>query len=195
VSALPYIPSVFSPGDRLHVNMETQVRDHNGRWACWRPSCPYVLSDTDVRRLYTDPDALTRFGVPLLAPSPVEEDQPLPGQPVAVGENPFEADRPYLMAGPRTDSGGEFTALVTESSPWGPAQRTVIPKAPTKPTAWTYEMTLTETGVVWYRAYGLPVAYIPAELPTGDDVVNLLTAAVLRAASPGGFPWRRNCRS
>lgn len=179
VSALPCIPSVFSSGDRLTLAGDPQVRDEQGRWTCERPECAHVLTDAEVRRLYTDTRYLTLFGLPLIAPAPIKADEPLPGRFVAEGESPFEADRPYLMA---SDKGGRFEGLTSDPGPWGIAQRAGTPKVPDRPGAWTYEMSMTDRGVVWYRAYGLTVAYIPAERPTGDDVTALMSVAVIRAA-------------
>lgn len=176
LTALPYIPSEFVPGDRLTYAGKTFRRAESGLWLF--PGIGPV-SDAEVRQVYTDPEHLEVFGVPLMAPAPVPTDEPLPGRPVAVGENPFEA-RPYLMA---ADLRGAFQSI-PDDGPWGIAQRVGAPIAPKGPVAWTYEMSLTDTGRVWYRAHGMTVAYVPAEDPTEDETVAILAAAVLRLAFP-----------
>ncbi|MER6230918.1 hypothetical protein ABT169_17465 [Streptomyces sp. NPDC001616] len=192
VTALPYIPSVFSPGDRLDFVGDFQTRDDKGRWTCDRPECMHVFTDSDVRRLYTDTESLTRLGLPLLSPAFVPEDKPLPGRPVAVGEAPFERDRPYLTISNLI--GGNFHPVTEmKSGPWGVAQGACTFDGTRRPVE--YEMTLTATGVVWARGRSLfggalvTSAFIPAELPSGDDVVNLLAVAVIRAA----FPFEDYC--
>ncbi|MET9528169.1 hypothetical protein [Streptomyces coeruleorubidus] len=183
VSALPYIPSVFSPGDRLTFAGTSQTRDDRGRWTCERPECSHVFTDSDVRRLYTDTGSLALNGLPLIAPAPVKADEPLPGRPVSEGERPIESDRPYLLAG---DLSGAFLPLVEqEPGPWGVAQAASSWEAgDARPGG--REVTLSASGVMWVRRpfCGRPWTYalIPAELPTGDDVVALMSVAVMRAA-------------
>ncbi|MGW0757091.1 hypothetical protein ACWD1Y_11485 [Streptomyces sp. NPDC002814] len=186
VSALPYIPSVFSPGDRLTLAGTSQTRDDMGRWTCEQPECSHVFTDADVRRLYTDTESLTWNGLPLIAPAPIAADEPLPGRPVAVGESAFEPDRPYLLAG---DLLGNFHPVTDlEPGPWGPAQGASTFSGPRCPGP--FEMSLTATGVVWVRTpsrFGggiVTTALIPAELPSGDDVIALMSVAVIRAAFP-----------
>lgn len=180
ITALPYIPSVFSAGDRLSVGSETLTRDEKGRWVCEHEWCPCVTTDAGARSCFTDPELLVLFGVPLLSPAPVPADEPLPGRPVAVGEQPFE-ERPYLMVG--TGPGdAPFQPLKNTNGPWGPAQRACTPSAPDSPTAFTYEMTLTDTGTVWFRLSGNTFAYVPAETPTDAEAHGLMSVAVLRAA-------------
>ncbi|MFC8538071.1 hypothetical protein ACFUJY_29725 [Streptomyces sp. NPDC057249] len=181
LSALPYIPSAYSPGDRLEVAGEVQIRDEQGRWTCGRPECPNLLSDADVRRLYTAPDLLTRLGLPLIAPRSVPADVPLPGRPVSIGESPFERDRPYLMCGNLL---GNFHALtVSDPGPWGIGQSATTLDDPLRPG--NHEVTLTATGVVWVRKRScfdgaqMTCAFIPAELPAVDEVMALIVAAVL----------------
>lgn len=183
VSALPYIPSVFSPGDRLTYAGEFHTRDDEGRWMCGKPGCPPV-SDSDMRRLYTDPTFLATAGLPLIAPRAVPDGEPLPGRPVEAGECPFEADRPYLMSG---NPLFPFRAIVAmEPGPWGLTQGATTFEGPVCQ-GW-YETTLTATGTVWIRVPSssgvrqVTSAFVPAELPSGEDVVNLLSVAVLRAA-------------
>ncbi|MGA5411512.1 hypothetical protein ACPCSC_30195 [Streptomyces lavendulocolor] len=188
VTALPYIPSAFSAGDRLTLAGDSQIRDDQGRWTCVRPECGHVSTDAHVRDLYTDTESLTMWGLPLIAPAPVNADEPLPGRPVAVGEPPFEADRPYLMAGDLLHVFGPVTEL--EPGPWGIAQGASTFSGPRRPGP--FEMSLTATGVVWARKpsrFGggiVTTALIPAELPTGDDLVTLMSLAVMRAALPEG---------
>lgn len=183
VSALPYIPSVFSPGDRLTLAGDSQVRDEEGRWTCERPECAHVLTDAEVQRMYTDTTSLMLFGLPLIAPAPVGADEPLPGRPVNPGERAIESDRPYLLAG---DLSGGFRPLIDEKrGPWGEAQAASAWEAgPARLSG--REVTLTANGVVWVRKpfCGRPWTYalIPAELPTGDDVVSLMSVAVMCAA-------------
>lgn len=191
VSVLPYIPSVFSPGDRLDFVGDSQTRDDKGRWACGRQECTHVFTDFDVRRLYTDTESLTRFGLPLLAPGFVSDDEPLPGRPVAMGEAPFERDRPYLISGNLL---GVFRPTIArDDGPWGTAQGAAAFDGPVR--SGDREMALTATGVVWTRERSrftrAPVTYafIPAGPPKGDELVDLLSVAVLRAAfSPDYCP-------
>lgn len=187
VSALPYIPSAFSPGDRLDFAGEFATRDDNGRWICERPECSHdSLTDADVRRLYTSTETLTRFGLPLLAPGEVSDAEPLPGRAVATGEAPFERDRPYLVCGNLLGYFHPITEM--DPGPWGTAQGAATFNGPKRPGE--HEMTLTATGVVWVRTpsrFGghlVTYAFIPAEMPSGDDVVDLMSVAVLRAAFP-----------
>jgi hypothetical protein len=179
LTALPYIPAAFAPGDRVTHLTCSLMRDSSGLWTCKSCEPRGPINDSSIRRRFVEAVSLEVLGVPLMAPAPVPTDEPLPGRPVAEGENPFEV-RPYLMAG---DLGGVFQPLPGDG-PWGIAQRASTPIAPNGPAAWTYEMSLTDSGRVWYRAHGLTVAYIPAEDPTDNETVAILAAAVLRLAFP-----------
>ncbi|MER7688766.1 hypothetical protein [Streptomyces sp. NPDC097610] len=180
LTVLPYIPAVFAPSDRLTYAGKTYVRNESGAWES--PGLPSV-TDAEVRVVYVDPQHLAVFGVPLVFPAPIAAGERLPGRKVAEGENPFE-DRPYLMAG---QLGGVFMAFGSDG-PWGTAQRACTPDMPEGPAVFDYEMTVTDSGRVWFRAFGIPLVYVPADLPDESEVPPLIEAAALRL----GFapaPW------
>ncbi|MGW0844135.1 hypothetical protein ACWD26_29160 [Streptomyces sp. NPDC002787] len=180
LTALPYIPTMLAPGDRLTYAGKTYVRNESGVWES--PELPAV-TDAEVREVFVDPEHLNTFGVPLLCPAPVTAGKPLPGRRIADGENPFE-DRPYLMAG---QMGGEFIAFGGDG-PWGIAQRACTPSMPDGPVVFDYEMTVTDSGRVWFRAFDIPLVYVPADLPDEDEVPPLVEAAALRLAFTPA-PW------
>jgi hypothetical protein len=181
LTVLPYIPTRFAAGDRLTYAGKTYVRNQSGAWQS--RGFPAV-TDAEVREAYVDSEHLNAFGVPLLFPEPIAAGEPLPGCPVAKGESPFES-RPYLMAG---QMNGQFMAF-TGDGPWGTAQRACSPRMPDGPVGFDYEMTVTNSGRVWFRAFGIPLVYVPADLPEESEVPPLIEAAALRL----GFtvaPWR-----
>ncbi|MFD3815207.1 hypothetical protein ACFWRZ_09075 [Streptomyces rubiginosohelvolus] len=185
-SVLPYVPARFVTGDTVSHLTCTLERDSAGLWTCDSCEPRGPITDSSMRTRFVDPVALELFGVPLLAPGFVSDDEPLPGRAVAVGEAPFERDRPYLMSGNLL---GHFHPIVaTHPGPWGTAQCAVTFSGPLRPGE--HEVSLTDTGVVWVRQLSrfdgtrVTYAFIPAELPSDDETADLLTAAVLRAAFP-----------
>ncbi|WP_432041052.1 hypothetical protein [Streptomyces chartreusis] len=181
LTALPYIPTAFVPGDWLTYAGKAYERTESGTWES--PGFATV-TDIEMREMYIDPEHLAAFGVPLLVPAPVETDEALPGRRVAEGDDPFR-DGPYLMAG---QQGREFKAA-SDHGPWGIAQRACTPNMAHRPADFEGEMTVTDTGRVWLRAHGIPLAFIPADLPTESEIPPLIEAAALHQAFPPG-PWR-----
>ncbi|MFB8025923.1 MULTISPECIES: hypothetical protein [unclassified Streptomyces] len=184
-SVLLAVPVTFAPGDRVTFTDETHTRDEQGRWMCSHPACP-PMTDDQIRSAFTDPALLEVLGAPLIAPASVGVDEPLPGRPVGEGENPFESEHLYLLAGTRGPSANPFVAVPEAApGPWGLHQRTLtIHVGPVRSS--NYEMSQTATGVIWLR---LPngsgtYAYIPATDPASELVDGLLALAVLRAAFP-----------
>ncbi|AWI32646.1 hypothetical protein [Streptomyces tirandamycinicus] len=188
MSVLPYVPAVFTPGDRITLAQETHTRDERGHWACDTPLCPSSFTDDEMRRFFADPRTLAQVGPLMIAPADLAPGDPLPGRVVESGEDPFELSRPYLMAGTAGPSHMPFQPLRDDvPGPWGFGQRTRVSHKPlARMRCW--QMTLTPTGVVWLR---LPsgtgtYAYIPADEPGAEQIEALMTVAVLRAAFPAG---------
>ncbi|MEU7228986.1 hypothetical protein [Streptomyces chrestomyceticus] len=176
------MPVAFTTGDRITVFGTTHARSVDGRWMCGA-DCVAAFTDEEARRMFTHLPLLAKAGVPLLAPASVGIDEPLPGRPVRGREVPFEQGRAYLMAGtsgPSADPVMPLPEIDVEPGPWGPGQRTTVaPQLDHFPPKW--EVSLTETGVVWVR---LPAgtgtyAYIPAEAPDYDEIKPLLVTALL----------------
>ncbi|WP_030372396.1 hypothetical protein [Streptomyces rimosus] len=186
-SVMPHVPAAFAAGDRVTVLGTAHTRSEEGRWTCCA-DCPAAFTDEEIRKMFTHPPFLAEAGVPLFTPASVGADDPLPGRPVRDGEMPFEQGRAYLLAGTKGPSSNAVVPLPemddTAPGPWGPGQRTVdAPSIKRFPRDW--EMSQTETGVIWVR---LPAgtgtyAYIPADAPDYAAIEPLLTAVVLAIAS------------
>ena len=125
--------------------------------------------------------------MPLISPPHVPAGAPLPGRLVAAGENPYEAGSPYLMCGGTGNASTPYMKAIQsmEVGPWGIAQAAF--HAPGNCAGGDYfELSLTETGTVYLRVVGSPVtyAYVPAEYPTEEETVNVLSWAAWEAAFP-----------
>ncbi|MER5482597.1 hypothetical protein ABT024_05185 [Streptomyces sp. NPDC002812] len=183
-SVLPLLPSAFAIGDRITHGACVLERVAVDRWQCTK--CSRTVTDAHARGYFTDPAGLDALGVPQFAPLHVAAGEPLPGRPVAAGECPYEAGRPYLMCGADPETFTSMRGIPSqESGPWGIAQN-AFPAQVSCAGGEDFELSMTATGTVYLRVIGSPVtcAYVPAEYPTEEETVSLLSYAAMSIAFP-----------
>ncbi|MEV0487309.1 hypothetical protein AB0I69_42755 [Streptomyces sp. NPDC050508] len=179
-SVLPLVPSTFATGDRVSHRACTLERLASGRWTCVKCGPSLGATDASVRELFVNPEFLeAQGGVPLFSPANVPDDAPLPGRPVADGESPYEAGRPYLFCSTGVEKPVSLQGVpAAEPGLWGPAQFAFTAKS-VPACSDVFETSMTETGTVYLRVPGVTLAYVPADLPTEPEMVALLSYSVL----------------
>ncbi|MGW0562853.1 hypothetical protein ACWDZ4_20095 [Streptomyces sp. NPDC003016] len=177
----------FATGDRIFHRACTLERLASGTWAsveCGPMAKP--KTDAKIRELFVNPARLAALGVPLFSPAHVPADAPLPGRPVADGENPYRVGHAYLLCVTPGAAPNHLAGIPTvQPGPWGTAQAAFLATATHK---WgkEFEVSLTETGTIYLRLpdLSLTFAYVPAEDPTDQEAIGLVAYATLLSAFP-----------
>ncbi|MFD4933467.1 hypothetical protein [Streptomyces virginiae] len=161
-----HTPCSFEPWDGIHLGLTTYIRDDAGNWSN-RFDGTFFGEDADVLALFISKTKMRTLGIPYYVPQPARKQ--LPGTLHRGPGNPLQDGVDYLFA---TGATGSPMSAVTETAgellAGAFVQVVATAKSPIVDMAGDWHVT--STGRCFIRKRGTVMAFLPAEMPTPEEI-------------------------